>query len=63
LYDQARGHFNYHTNWFWASMVTYLDDGTVFSLNMGDGLGVENKNKDKAYEDFIMINGTHFKID
>ena len=64
LYDIGRGHFNYHTNWFWASMTTYLSDGkTTFSLNFGDGLGVEYNTDYKSNEDFVMINGTHYKLD
>lgn len=40
LYDIGRGHFNYHTSWFWATLVTYLPGNRRFGLNLGDGIGV-----------------------
>lgn len=39
LYDIGRGHFTYHTNWFWASLTYYLPDNRTFALNFGDGIG------------------------
>ena len=62
-YDEGRGHLSYHTNWFWASFATYLPDGRTFALDLGDGLGEEFTSKQKAYEDFAIIDGKHYKLD
>ena len=62
LYDIGRGHFQYHTNWFWASFSTRIGDKTV-SLNFGDGIGHEYENKTKFYEDFLNIDGKQVKLD
>lgn len=61
LYDNGRGHFHYHTNWYWASMQTRIGE-TIVALNFGDGIGVEKSNP-SFYEDFISINGSVFKLD
>jgi hypothetical protein len=63
LYDIARGYFTYHTNWFWATFMTYLSDGRVFSVNFGDGIGPDYKINDKAYEDFTVLDGKLYKLD
>ena len=64
LFDIGRGHFTYHTTWYWASTATYLPDGRSFALNMGDGIGIQHDNtKDKFYEDFVVVDGKHFKLD
>jgi hypothetical protein len=47
--------------------MTYIqekDGRTIaFALNFGDGIGTEYKTKDKSYEDFVIIEGKHFKLD
>ena len=40
-----------------------LPDGTLMSLNLGDGIGSDYHSADKASEDHISINGTIFKLD
>ena len=63
LYDFGRGHFTYHTNWYWAALAMYIP-GTnrTFALNMGEGLGHEFHTKDKAYEDFAVLDGKLYKL-
>ena len=63
LYDNGRGHFTYHTAWFWANLVFYLPDGRRFGLNFGDGIGVQREKNDKAMEDFVTIEGKYYKLD
>jgi hypothetical protein len=44
LYDIGRGHFTFHTNWFWASFTAYLPKtNRILSINLGDGIGTEYK--------------------
>ena len=61
LYDNGRGHFQYHTNWYWASLQTH-DNNSIIALNFGDGIGIERKNP-SFYEDFISVNGKVYKLD
>ncbi|TNV78057.1 hypothetical protein FGO68_gene7257 [Halteria grandinella] len=64
-YDIGRGIFCHQTQWYSASLTTVLP-GTneIFSLFFGDGIGTHfNKTLDKAMEDFLMINGKHYKLD
>ena len=67
LYDIGRGYFTYHTNWYWATAMTYIKskEGKLqtFAFNFGDGIGTEYRTKDKAYEDFIILDGKHYKLD
>jgi hypothetical protein len=67
LYDIGRGVYSYHTNWFWATVMTYVKEENgrtrTFALNFGDGIGTEYKTKDKSYEDFVIIDGKHYKLD
>jgi hypothetical protein len=44
-------------------MITYLPDGRTFGFNFGDGIGIQRQTKDKAMEDFVILNGKHFKLD
>lgn len=37
--DNGRGHHNYGVAYYWALMMTKLEDGRVLSLNLGDGFG------------------------
>jgi hypothetical protein len=62
-YDVGRAHFTYHTNWFWATFSTYLPDGRTFGVNFGDGIGHLYTGSDRATEDFMLLNGTHHKLD
>ena len=32
-------------------------------MNLGDGIGVQRTKNDKTMEDFVTINGKHFKLD
>ena len=63
LYDLGRGSFTYYTAWYWCHLIFYLPDGRRFGLNLGDGIGVERATNDKAMEDFVVIDGKHFKLD
>jgi len=68
MYDLGRGHFTYFTNWFWATISTVLkvedgDEEVHFSLNMGDGLGVNYQSSEKVSPDFVNINGKVYKLD
>lgn len=65
LYDLGRGRFNYHTSWIWASLVTTLpESGEVFALNLIIGFGgVQPKPEESFSEDFLMLDGKHFKLD
>ena len=63
LYDVGRGHFTYHTTWYWATTAFYLPDKRSFSFNFGDGIGSQYETTEKALEDFVMIDGKHFKLD
>lgn len=40
-----------------------LPDGTLFAINVGDGFASEYHTHDKSTEDFVIINGTHYKLD
>ena len=62
--DIARGHFQYITSWYWASMQTILPDGRRFAANFGDGIARElNDRKYSASEDCLWVDGKHFKLD
>ena len=63
FYDIGRGAFTYNTAWYWANLVFYLPDGRRFGLNFGDGIGVNREKNDKAMEDFVIIEGKHYKLD
>mmetsp|Transcript_5810 Transcript_5810/g.5265 ORF Transcript_5810/g.5265 Transcript_5810/m.5265 type:complete len:102 (+) Transcript_5810:134-439(+) len=44
-------------------MQTVLKDGRRFGLSFQDGMGSEFHSHDKATEDFILIEGQHYKMD
>lgn len=65
-YDNGRGHFQYHTNWYWASFSAYIPEiKKTVALNMGDGIAVEYTPEDgqKFYEDFLNVGGKLYKLD
>ena len=65
LLDIGRGLFNYQTAWIWSTIITTLPEtGEIFTLNMALGFGNEQKSmEDKFTEDFMTIDGKHFKLD
>ena len=44
-------------------MQTTLPDGTILSFSLADGIGSEYHTNDKATEDFMTVNGKHYKLD
>lgn len=63
LYDVGRGYANYGGAYFWANVQTVLEDGTLFMMNLGDGIGSEYHSYDKASEDHLVVDGQIFKLD
>ncbi|CDW84455.1 UNKNOWN [Stylonychia lemnae] len=66
LYDNARGHLLYDTKWIWAIMNAYLPEyDMIVAFNFQDGIGSSFNPDDgnKFMEDFVLINGKHYKID
>jgi hypothetical protein len=61
--DYGRGEFNYGVAYYWAFLQTVLPDGRRFGINLGDGIGSEFNSYDKSTEDFILLDGKHFKLD
>ena len=64
LIDNGRGHFTYHTSWIWAAFNTYLNDNkTIISMNIEDGMGTDLSSNNRSEGDFVVINGTLYKLD
>jgi hypothetical protein len=63
--DVGRGRFNYHTSWIWGSLMIALPEtGEIFALNIIIGFGKLNHKPEESFsEDFIMLNGKHYKLD
>ena len=56
--DWGRGVWTYKNTWYWSSLSTTLDDGTLFGFNFGYGFG----NTENATEDMIFVDGKAHKI-
>lgn len=63
MIDVGRGHFNYGVAYFWVLIMTTLKDGREVHINLGDGIGSEYRSLEKATEDFIIVDGKHYKMD
>lgn len=61
--DNGRGQFNYHTNWFWATFMAVMSDGTRFGVSLGDGSASEFNVDNRFSEDFINFKGQIYKLD
>lgn len=57
--DWGRGVWTYDNTWYWASLSTYLKDGSKVGFNLGYGFG----NTSAASENMIFYNGKAHKID
>lgn len=56
--DWGRGVWTYDNTWYWSSIHTRLDDGSLFGWNLGYGFG----NTQAASEDMLFYNGKAHKI-
>ena len=65
LMDSGRGRFNYHTSWVWGTLLTTIPEShEVFTLNMIYGFGGAPQSQEKKFsEDFLTIDGKHYKLD
>lgn len=63
MIDIGRGHHNYGIAYYWALTQGKLKDGRTFVLNLGDGFGNNYHSLEKASEDYIVIDGKHYKLD
>jgi hypothetical protein len=57
--DWGRGVWTYNNTWYWASLSTYLEDGSKVGFNLGYGFG----DTSAASENMIFYNGTAHKTD
>lgn len=57
--DWGRGVWTYDNTWYWASLSTYLEDGSKVGFNLGYGFG----NTSAASENMIFYNGKAHKTD
>ncbi len=57
--DWGRGVWTYDNTWYWSSLSTRLEDGSLFGWNLGYGFG----NTTAASEDMLFFNGKAHKID
>ena len=63
MIDIGRGHLNYGMAYFWVVIMARLPDGRTVHLNLCDGFSSSFKTLDKANEDFIIVDGKHYKLD
>ncbi|CDW81735.1 UNKNOWN [Stylonychia lemnae] len=63
MIDIGRGHLNYGMAYFWVLIMAKLKDGRTIYINLCDGASSEFKTLDKANEDFIIVDGKHYKLD
>ncbi len=56
--DWGRGIWTYDNTWYWGSLQTRLDDGSLFGWNIGYGFG----DTTAASEDMLFYNGKSHKI-
>lgn len=57
--DWGRGVWTYDNTWYWASLSTYLEDGSKVGFNLGYGFG----DTSAASENMIFYNGKAHKTD
>ena len=57
--DWGRGVWTYDNTWYWASLSTYLEDGTRVGFNLGYGFG----DTSAASENMIFYDGKAHKTD
>jgi hypothetical protein len=55
--DNGRGQFNYHTNWFLATFMAVMDDGSRLAVSLGDGSASDFDVEERFTEDFINYRG------
>ncbi len=57
--DWGRGVWTYDNTWYWGSLQTRLEDGSLFGFNLGYGFG----NTSAASENMLFYNGTSHKLE